>query len=549
MEDDFSQHYVELLRSRLSIGFLTGVVLVPLFALVDRVVTPQYFYFFLILRIITASLLTFQGLLNRHKSSQVWQESLTFSGALTVAVMLEIMLITVGGLGIEYYAGLNLVVIAALVLIPLRVAVAILVSLVILIVYLVPLLLLKDAVITPQNIFQNTAILASSSLLLLIANLMHSRALHRQFQLRKQVQESRNALESLNQSLEQQVAQRTAQMICSEQRYRTLVESNPQLIYALDNRGAFSFVGPKVGRLLGYRPEELLGRYFIDVVHPEDHRHCIRAFKAIRDRGQKLSDVEFRVIRADGEECIFLSYNGPLINEQKTINGMIGTAVDVTHQRRLAKEREKYRVELKQTLEQLEQAAFEIVQGLAGAVEAKDHYTRGHASRVRQISVAIARQANLKADKVTLLEYAAELHDVGKIGISDHILKKKGPLDDEEYGQIKQHPVIAENILKDVGLLAPARPLIRAHHERLDGKGYPDGLAGEAIPFLARIISVADSFDAMRTARPYRPPLSLEQTFAELEKGSGSQFDPNVVKLFRAACDNNEITVIETVLS
>lgn len=540
-QGDFSEHYVELLRSRLNIGFLVGMVLVPLFAVVDQAVTSQHFHLFLILRLTAAGLLALQGLLNRLRSSQLWQEGLTLSGALTVAAMLEFMLITMGGVGVEYYAGLNLVVIAALVLIPVRLTVAVVISLAILALYLVPLLLLKDPLITPSAILHNTATLASACLLLLMANLMHRRALYRQFLLRAQVQQSQQALEALNQSLEQQVARRTAELTRSEQRYRTLVESNPQLIYALDNQGAFTFVGPKVGRLLGYEPDELLGRYFIELVHPEDHRHCIRAFKAIRDQGQTLGDVEFRAIRADGDHRIFLSYNGPLTDERDKVSGMIGTAVDVTRQRRLADEREKYRAELEQTLEQLEKAAFEIVQGLAGAVEAKDPYTRGHASRVRQISLAMARQAGLGTNELTLLEYAAELHDVGKIGIKGEILNKTGRLDDEEYAHIMQHPAIAENILKDVGLLASVRPLIRAHHERFDGTGYPDGLTGEDIPFLSRIMAVADSFDAMRTNRPYRPPLSLDQTMQELKKGAGSQFDPRMVELFRAACDRHEI--------
>ncbi|MFH2125757.1 MAG: PAS domain-containing sensor histidine kinase, partial [Pseudomonadota bacterium] len=124
----------------------------------------------------------------------------------------------------------------------------------------------------------------------------------------------------------------------SESRYRSLVNSNPQLVYTLDNDGAYSFVGPKAARLMGYEPHQMLGRHFIDYVHPDDRGHCVNAFKKVRDEGRLLEGVEFRVIRADGAERVFLSYTAPLVDDAGAVNGMIGTAVDVTRQRRLTAE-------------------------------------------------------------------------------------------------------------------------------------------------------------------------------------------------------------------
>ena len=129
-------------------------------------------------------------------------------------------------------------------------------------------------------------------------------------------------------------------------------------------------------------------------------------------------------------------------------------------------------------------------------------------------------------EDLTHLEYAAELHDVGKIGVKGEVLNKRQALSDEEYEHIKAHPRISEKMLKDVGLLAPVRPLIRAHHERFDGRGYPDGLAGEDIPFLSRILAVADSFDAMRTNRPYRDMLSQEEGLGGVGEGRGQSVRP-----------------------
>ncbi len=350
VSDDFSRHYVELLRSRLSIGFLAGMVLVPLFALVDWRMAPGFFGMFLALRLAAAGIMGILWLLNRWRAGQRWQEGLTISGALTVAAMLEIMLVAMGGAGIDYYAGLNLVLIAALVLIPIRLGIAASLAGAVLVVYLVPLAIADTPLLTGGRLLHNAGTLVSASLLLLAANWLHRLALLRQLKLRIQVRERERELVALNTSLEEQVESRTADLARSEARYRSLVDSNPQLIYTLDNNGAYSFVGPKAARLMGYQPREMLGKYFIDFVHEEDHRHCVRAFKAIRDHGQVLGDVEYRVTRADGAVRTFLSYTAPLADDTGRVSGTIGTAVDVTRQRRLtaelvrAEDRERRRI-------------------------------------------------------------------------------------------------------------------------------------------------------------------------------------------------------------
>ncbi|MCF8034301.1 MAG: PAS domain S-box protein [Desulfarculaceae bacterium] len=538
---EFQRHYMEMLRSRLNIGFLTGMVLVPAFAVVDWFQVPAYFEPFLKMRLWAAALLAVMYLLNRVYAAQVWQEGLTVTAALAVAAMLEVMLIQMGMEGARYYAGLGLVLIAALVLIPVRLPVAAIIGAGVLAVYLLPQVLRQPPPTPPVILLHHGGTLTAAVLLLLLANGMHRRALVQQIWNRLAVQRREEELAQLNASLEELVAQRTADLASSEARYRSLVESNPQFIYSLDIHGAFTFVGPKVKELMGVEASQAENRHFIDFVHPDDHAHCIRAFKSLRNQGKMVTDVEFRALRADGVERIFVSYNSPLTDAEGVVVGVIGTAVDVTRQRRTTAEREQYRRELNQTLEQLEQAAMEVVMGLAGAVEAKDPYTRGHADRVRLISMAMASEAGLEAEELTKLEFAAELHDVGKIGVKGEILNKRTPLTPEEYEHIKKHPVTAEVILKDVGVLSRVRPLIRAHHERWDGGGYPDRLAGTDIPFLARIMAVADSVDAMRTQRPYRPPLSMAQTLAELKLGAGSQFDPECVALFERVLNKGDL--------
>ncbi|MFH1215177.1 MAG: HD domain-containing phosphohydrolase [Pseudomonadota bacterium] len=174
------------------------------------------------------------------------------------------------------------------------------------------------------------------------------------------------------------------------------------------------------------------------------------------------------------------------------------------------------------------------LKSLVAAMDARDSYTRGHTGRVAAYSVAIARRLGLSEEKIAEVEIGAILHDIGKIGISDCILHKPTPLDQEETNTMEAHVKAGAKIVNDADFLLCALPAILYHHERLDGKGYPEGLQGEELPLVARIISVADSFDAMTTDRPYRKGLSGPEALAEIAKHSGTQFDPQVVAAFTA---------------
>ena len=179
-----------------------------------------------------------------------------------------------------------------------------------------------------------------------------------------------------------------------------------------------------------------------------------------------------------------------------------------------------------------ERAYIETVAALAAAVEARDKYTRGHSRRVTEFSVEIARRMGKPDWFVKDLQSAALLHDIGKIGIPDTILHNTGPLPPDGMAYILGHPIGGENILKPVGSLSRLCPIVRHHHERIDGSGYPDGLKGEDIPIAARIISVADGFDAMISVRAYKPTRDREDAMKELVRCRGSQFDPACVDAF-----------------
>lgn len=175
---------------------------------------------------------------------------------------------------------------------------------------------------------------------------------------------------------------------------------------------------------------------------------------------------------------------------------------------------------------------LDTIRALAAAIDAKDPYTKGHSERVSETSVTLAQELNLSDRDIENIEYTALLHDIGKIGIADNILGKESKLTNKEFDKIKEHTVMGAKIIEPVDFLKNSYKAIYHHHERYNGKGYPDGIKSEDIPILARIIAVADAYDAMGSDRPYRKKLSHNKILKELKEQSGQQFDPEVVKAF-----------------
>ena len=189
--------------------------------------------------------------------------------------------------------------------------------------------------------------------------------------------------------------------------------------------------------------------------------------------------------------------------------------------------------------EKLQKAYLDIIQTIRATVEAKDSYTRGHSDRVSAYSILLGKYLNVSDSDLDILKIGGLFHDVGKIGIPDTILLKNGKLTDEEYAEIKKHPQIGVDILGDSDMFKDIIPFVKYHHERYDGRGYPEGLSGENIPYIARIAAVADSFDAMSSRRVYRDSLPKEVVREEILKNLGSQFDPEIGSVFLDIIDNH----------
>ncbi len=195
--------------------------------------------------------------------------------------------------------------------------------------------------------------------------------------------------------------------------------------------------------------------------------------------------------------------------------------------------------ELKNTYDMLEKAYLESIETLRYTVEAKDTYTRGHSDRVSEYSVLLGKKVGLSENDLKTLRIGGLFHDIGKIGVPDTILQKESKLTDDEYSEIKNHPSIGAHILSTATIFRDIIPIVKHHHEKYDGTGYPGKLKGEEIPYLARIAAIVDSFDAMTSKRTYRDAMPMETVISEFERCKGTQFDPQLADAFLDILRNN----------
>ncbi len=224
------------------------------------------------------------------------------------------------------------------------------------------------------------------------------------------------------------------------------------------------------------------------------------------------------------------------ITKPFNLDEVVLSAGKALEKRRLELENRDYQQHLEEKVEEqagrIREAFFNAITALAYALEAKDKYTSGHSQRVAEMSVAIAREVGLPQASINKIELAGQVHDIGKIGVRESVLNKSGKLSDGEFQHIKYHSELGEHILTPIVEDREILQMVRHHHERYDGSGYPDGLYGRQIPLGARILAVADSYDAMTSERSYRGAMSAETACAEIERGKNIQFDPEVADVF-----------------
>jgi putative two-component system response regulator len=310
-----------------------------------------------------------------------------------------------------------------------------------------------------------------------------------------------------------------------------IVDDSPvvrNLIEKALTKAGFHVIAAENGR----KALELLSRCSPDMILSDLHMPELDGSDLCKNvhANKDLSQIPFIVMSSDGDRATMrrlLQYGASAyLVKPFNIDQLVVTAERFLsdHFGRILKERER--------LESERQFLIGSITSLILALEARDQYTRGHSESVSIFLVDIAREMSLDEDRMERVKIAGKLHDLGKIGIRDDILLKPGPLNDEEWKILKLHPLIGAEILAPIQSLADIIPAIASHHERIDGKGYPEGLKGDRIPLLARMVAVADTYDALTSDRPYRKGFSNEDALTLIEDLKGSQLCPDCVQCF-----------------
>ncbi|MFA5089269.1 MAG: HD domain-containing phosphohydrolase [Candidatus Omnitrophota bacterium] len=315
--------------------------------------------------------------------------------------------------------------------------------------------------------------------------------------------------------------------------YKAVLEGLPDGLIFANDQDEVVFVNKTAEIIRQISRKKILNRSVI-LCHSEGSREKVkRALQFLR----KPEGATFkRMVRDTVKDKYYENTYGAVRDDTGAYLGALIMSRDVTDRRKLEEERALHFQALKDEVDRLTVQAQELfvssMASLANALEAKDPYTAGHSIRVSELAAQIAEHRFGVSPEVNEVRTAGKLHDIGKVGIHEQVLNKPGPLTEGELKHIREHPVIAENILEPFKKLISAAIIIRHHHERYDGKGYPDGLAGEDIPELSRILALADSYDAMTSARPYRPAINPENAAGEIKKNLGTQFDPKLGRIF-----------------
>jgi PAS domain S-box-containing protein len=324
--------------------------------------------------------------------------------------------------------------------------------------------------------------------------------------------------------------------------FQALVENSPDTIFLVDlETEECIYVSPAVRSLLGREPDALIGRPLTDFVHPDDASEVL-ARSAARRKGRGVHTAVTRM--SHGERAwVWVQATASAAVELEGRTTAIFTVTGATERVRAELGLRSARLRLRRVLDRVgDESTFlqtrdgtydPTVEALAAALELRDDETGQHARRVADFALALTRAIDPELAAEPDLRYGFLLHDIGKIGIPDAILLKRGSLSEREARVLQMHTTLGEHLIASIPFVSDlAHDVVAYHHERWDGSGYPWGLRGQAIPLAARIFAVADAFDAITNDRPYRKARPVAAAIAEMERGSGSQFDPAVVSAF-----------------
>lgn len=301
-----------------------------------------------------------------------------------------------------------------------------------------------------------------------------------------------------------------------------------------DADGEIVYINPAAETIRNIIAAERIGKNVLDCHAAESQEKVRRALEHIKTK----KDASFhRMIFDEQNQKVYRNTYTALFDDQQKFQGLAIISRDMTKEHELegkrGQESRSQEITITNLKNQYESILIASIEMLSNVLEAKDVYTDGHSKRVTKYATFFYEHLFGLNKEYYDIEIAAKLHDIGKVGLPDSIIQKPDKLTAEEYKLVKRHPVIAADLVAKIDPGQRITPIIKHHHEQYDGSGYPDGLCGEAIPLGARIIALADSFDAMRSSRPYRQQLSIQKCLQEITDHAGTQFDPYLAKEFR----------------
>ena len=314
--------------------------------------------------------------------------------------------------------------------------------------------------------------------------------------------------------------------------FKAALEQLPEGLVVINEDEKIILVNRASEEIRRIAKEEVIGQSVL-LCHPENSRDKVtRALQFL-----KGGSGSFKRVVTDYEKGKYYENTyGAIKNHSGRCIGLMVITRDITKRRRLEEERALHLQHLEEKVTELTQNLNDLLissmTSLVNTLEAKDPYTKGHSLRVKAIASKMGEHVWGISPRTIEVELAGELHDIGKIGIRESVLHKPARLSDEEFDHIKEHSVVGERILMPFDRLKPVAKLVRHHHERFDGQGYPDRLKGEEIPAGSRILALADAYDAMTSNRPYRSKMPLDVALGEINKNLGKQFDPEWGKVF-----------------
>jgi PAS domain S-box-containing protein/putative nucleotidyltransferase with HDIG domain len=312
-------------------------------------------------------------------------------------------------------------------------------------------------------------------------------------------------------------------ILASEERFRNLVEATSDWVWETDPSGSYTYASSKACEVLGYEVSEIVGRNIFDFMPSRESSRFARTFKSHAEKREPFAFLETSRQRKDGKVIVMETSGVPFFGGDGRLLGYRGIGRDITNRKNVERELEKSVKKLEKTMEA-------TIQAISYTMETRDPYTTGHQKRVTQLACAIAKEMGLAAWQIDGIRVAGLLHDIGKIAVPTEILSKPGKLSDIEFSMIKAHPKVGFDILKNVEFEWPIARVVVQHHERLDGSGYPYGIRGKDILQEARVLAVADVVEAMSSHRPYRAALGIEKALAEVARGEGTLYDPDVAR-------------------